>query len=91
MVEWTKAPHWKCGEVQASEGSNPSLSAIFFCKKMANEDVSLLFTLFCILPQSGNRKNSSLKRRSLFFTSSPPPGEDLLVKSFHSAIAPFHL
>ena len=29
MVEWTKAPHWKCGEVQASEGSNPSLSAIF--------------------------------------------------------------
>ena len=35
MVEWSKAPHWKCGDGQLSEGSNPSLSAIFFCKKMA--------------------------------------------------------
>ena len=31
MVEWSKAPHWKCGDGQLSEGSNPSLSAIFFC------------------------------------------------------------
>ena len=30
MVEWSKAPHWKCGDGQLSEGSNPSLSAIFF-------------------------------------------------------------
>ena len=29
MVEWTKAPHWKCGVGQLTEGSNPSLSAIF--------------------------------------------------------------
>ena len=29
MVEWTKAPHWKCGVSQGTEGSNPSLSAIF--------------------------------------------------------------
>jgi hypothetical protein len=36
-------------------------------------------------------KSSSLKRRSLFFTSSPNSREDLLVKTFHSAIAPFHL
>ena len=35
MVEWSKAPHWKCGDGQLSEGSNPSLSAIFFAKKMA--------------------------------------------------------
>ena len=35
MVEWSKAPHWKCGVLQGTEGSNPSLSAIFFCKKMA--------------------------------------------------------
>ena len=35
MVEWTKAPHWKCGVGQLTEGSNPSLSAIFFAKKMA--------------------------------------------------------
>ena len=33
MVEWTKAPHWKCGVGQLTEGSNPSLSAIFFAKK----------------------------------------------------------
>ena len=33
----------------------------FFCKKMANEDASLLFTA---------RRATSLKRRSLFFTSS---------------------
>ncbi len=39
---------------------------------------------FCILPQSGNRKSSSLKRRSLFFTSSPNTREALLVKSFAS-------
>ena len=43
----------------------------FFCKKMANEDASLLFTLLCNLPQSGNRKSSSLKKQSFFFTSSP--------------------
>ena len=42
MVEWTKAPHWKCGVGQLTEGSNPSLSAIFFAKKWRNEDVSLL-------------------------------------------------
>ena len=28
---------------------------------MVNEDASLHFTLFCALPQSGNRKSSSLK------------------------------
>ena len=32
MVEWSKAPHWKCGVLQGTEGSNPSLSAIFFAK-----------------------------------------------------------
>ena len=32
MVEWTKAPHWKCGVGQLTEGSNPSLSAIFTLK-----------------------------------------------------------
>ena len=32
MVEWSKAPHWKCGVGKLTEGSNPSLSAIFFAK-----------------------------------------------------------
>ena len=82
MVEWFKAAVLKTAEVQASVGSNPTLSAIFFAKKMANEDVSLLFTV---------RSTTSLKRRSLFFTSSPNSREDLLVKTFHSANAPFHL
>ena len=58
------------------------LSPPFFLQKMANEDVSLLFTV---------RSTTSLKRRSLFFTSSPNSREDLLVKTFHSANAPFHL
>ncbi len=44
MVEWFKAAVLKTAEVQASGGSNPSLSANFFAPKMANEDVSLLFT-----------------------------------------------
>ncbi|MBQ4329023.1 MAG: hypothetical protein IJC27_04785, partial [Lentisphaeria bacterium] len=48
-------------------------------KKMANEDVSLLFTAFCNLPHSGNRKSSSLKKQSFFFTSSPNHREYLLV------------
>ena len=39
---------------------------------MANEDASLLFTV---------RSTTSLKRRSLFFTSSPNSREALLVKS----------
>ncbi len=30
MVEWSKAPHWKCGVGKLTEGSNPSLSAIYF-------------------------------------------------------------
>ena len=33
LVEWSKAPHWKCGVPQGTEGSNPSLSAIFFAQK----------------------------------------------------------
>ena len=53
-------------------GSNPTFSAIFFAKKMANEDASLLFTV---------QSTTSLKRRSLFFTSSPSRREALLVKS----------
>ena len=32
LVEWSKAPHWKCGVPQGTEGSNPSLSAIFMLK-----------------------------------------------------------
>ena len=32
LVEWSKAPHWKCGVPQGTEGSNPSLSAIFVPK-----------------------------------------------------------
>ena len=33
MVEWFKAAVLKTAEAQVSEGSNPSLSAIFFAKK----------------------------------------------------------
>ena len=38
--------------------------------KMVNEAARLLFTLFCALPQSGNRKSSSLKNEVFlhFFT-----------------------
>ena len=47
MVEWFKAAVLKTAGAQAPEGSNPSLSAIFFAKKWRNEDASLLFTLLC--------------------------------------------
>ena len=48
MVEWFKAAVLKTAGAQAPEGSNPSLSAIFFAqKKMANEAARLLFTLLC--------------------------------------------
>ena len=40
MVEWTKAPHWKCGVGQLTEGSNPSLSAIFILNKNKNGERS---------------------------------------------------
>ena len=73
MVEWFKAAVLKTAEAQASASSNLALSAIFFLqKKWRNEDVSLLFTV---------RSTTSLKRRSLFFTSSLNSREDLLVKS----------
>ena len=36
MVEWSKAPHWKCGVGKLTEGSNPSLSAIFMLKFQQN-------------------------------------------------------
>ena len=45
MVEWFKAAVLKTAGAQAPEGSNPSLSAIFFAKKMANEDARLHFTV----------------------------------------------
>ena len=45
MVEWSKAPHWKCGVLQGTEGSNPSLSAIFFIPLLIylKKSSSLLF------------------------------------------------
>ena len=57
MVEWFKAAVLKTAGAQAPEGSNPSLSAIFLSKKMANEAARLLFTA---------QSTTSLKRRSLF-------------------------
>ena len=82
MAEWSKARVSNIVNGVTCSGVQIPLSPPFFLQKMANEDASLLFTV---------RSTTSLKRRSLFFTSSPNPGEDLLVKSFHSAIAPFHL
>ena len=46
MVEWSKAPHWKCGVPKGTEGSNPSLSAIFFCPFLIYLKKSPLL-LFC--------------------------------------------
>ena len=63
MVEWSKAQHWKCCEGATSPRVRIPLSPPFFLpKKWRNEDASLLFTV---------RSTTSLKRRSLFFTSSP--------------------
>ena len=44
MVEWFKAAVLKTAVGQLTEGSNPSLSAIFLFKKMANEAARLRFT-----------------------------------------------
>ena len=44
MVEWFKAAVLKTAEGRPSLGSNPSSSAIFLSKKMANEAARLLFT-----------------------------------------------
>ena len=83
MAEWPKATVSKIvNGFSRSRVRIPLFPPFFFAKKMANEDVSLLFTV---------RSTTSLKRRSLFFTSSPNSREDLLVKTFHSANAPFHL
>ena len=84
MVEWTKAPHWKCGVGQLTEGSNPSLSAIFFAKKMAERRRKS--SLHAFVPTKALHS-----KPKVFFTSSPNSREDLLVKTFHSANAPFHL
>ena len=46
MVEWSKAPHWKCGVGKLTEGSNPSLSAIFFIPLLILLKKSSLL-LFC--------------------------------------------
>ena len=46
MVEWSKAPHWKCGVGKLTEGSNPSLSAIFFAPLLILLKKSSLL-LFC--------------------------------------------
>ena len=48
LVEWSKAPHWKCGVPQGTEGSNPSLSAIFVLKfgvKVPNGTISIVQSL----------------------------------------------
>ena len=48
LVEWSKAPHWKCGVPQGTEGSNPSLSAIFVLKfrvKVPNGTISVVQSL----------------------------------------------
>ena len=66
VAEWSKATVSKIViSFMGIEGSNPSLSAIFFTKKMANEDVSLLFTLLCKQKLfTLNQRFSSLPRRN---------------------------
>ena len=66
---------------QEVEGSSPVSLAIFFAKKMANEDESLLFTA---------RSATSLKRRSLFFTSSPDTRNTLAVRRTSWLAEPLH-
>ena len=75
MVEWFKAAVLKTAEGQLSEGSNPTPSAIFLPKKMANEDVSLLFTLLC------QQKLFTQNRRFSSHLHQTP--EALLVKTLH--------
>ena len=73
----------RCVRDAEAGGSNPLTPTIFFAKKMVNEDASLLFTLLC-------NKSSSLKNE-VFLRIFTKLSEALLVKSFHSANAPFHL
>ena len=86
MVEWSKAPHWKCGDGQLSEGSNPSLSAIFILNKNENGERRRKSSLHAFVPTKALHS-----KPKVFFTSSPNSREDLLVKTFHSANAPFRL
>ena len=51
LVEWSKAPHWKCGVPQGTEGSNPSLSAIFILNKKSLSKAKVLLQNLKILQQ----------------------------------------
>ena len=68
LVEWSKAPHWKCGVPQGTEGSNPSLSAIFVLKQTdknhgikqrAKLQASLAICSFFFMPGTLMRKISA--------------------------------
>ena len=83
MVEWSKAPHWKCGDGQLSEGSNPSLSAIFFAlvhERRKNHrknyksqdgkyDLLLRFFIFTFLLSAWRRKRDFLRVALRFSTA----------------------
>ena len=73
MVEWSKAPHWKCGVLQGTEGSNPSLSAI-----LKNHSPSGEFFLSWL-------RSRSWQKASLFaalFSKSPDPSRRAQWASF---------
>ena len=65
MVEWFKAAVLKTAVAQVTEGSNPSLSAIFVLKNGERSRKASLHAFAC--------KSTSLKSWRLFFTSSPMP------------------
>ena len=76
VAQWLARLLWE----QDVAGSTPATPTIF-CKKMVNEDTSLLFT----------RRQPLFTQKRSFSSHLHPIPEDLLVKSFHYATAQFHL
>ena len=81
LVEWSKAPHWKCGVPQGTEGSNPSLSAIFILNKksqskakskFASKTCNLLFFLYSCCALYGK------PQERVIFKGLPAAGADRL-------------
>ena len=82
MVEWFKAAVLKTAVGQLTEGSNPSSSAIFLQKNGGTK--TQVFSSLC-------RQAQLHSKNEVFSSHLHQTPEALLVKSFHSADASFHL
>ena len=90
MVEWFKAAVLKTAGAQAPEGSNPSLSAIFFAlisrQKNMKPEKALLHTASAVLHILRHAAKCFIRRQACFIKMKPFQMKQLRYEAFSASL-----